>query len=163
MVPVFACSAAKASERNETIWVDMRHCPDLSADTTQILLRRLEVVVDGLPLFGGAQMAVDTTLFSTFHGDGSARRRAGRSCCCQENERDPLHRVGGPSCQSAACRLGVEVGGRWSGETQRFVSLLARAKARCEVWLLRRRAEQAWRLRWGSLLSCTVVRFRGWW
>ena len=38
--------------------------------------------------------------------------------------------------------LGVEVGGRWSDETQRFVSLLARAKARCEVWLLRRRAER---------------------
>ena len=54
--------------------------------------------------------------------------------------------------------LGFEVGRRWSGETQRFVSLLARAKARCEVWLLRRRAEQAWRLRWGSLLSCTVAR-----
>ena len=53
--------------------------------------------------------------------------------------------------------LGVEVGGRWSVETQRFVSLLARAKARCEVSLLRRRAEQAWRLRWGSLLSCTVL------
>ena len=30
--------------------------------------RRLEVVVDGLPLHGGAQLAVDTTLVSTLHG-----------------------------------------------------------------------------------------------
>ena len=38
--------------------------------------RRLEVVVDGLPLFGGAQLAVDTTVVSALRGDGSARRRA---------------------------------------------------------------------------------------
>ena len=38
--------------------------------------RRLEVVVDGLPLYGGAQLAVDTTLVSALHCDGSARRGA---------------------------------------------------------------------------------------
>ena len=31
--------------------------------------RRLEIVVDGLPLFGGAQFAMDTTL-SPLHCDG---------------------------------------------------------------------------------------------
>ena len=36
--------------------------------------RRLEVVVDGLPVYGGAQLAVDTTLVSPLHCDGSARR-----------------------------------------------------------------------------------------
>ena len=51
--------------------------------------------------------------------------------------------------------LGVEVGGRWSQET---VSQLARAKARGETNLMRRRAEQAWRLRWGSILACAVAR-----
>ena len=39
--------------------------------------RRLEVVVDGLPLHGGAQLAVDTTLESALHGDGRPRRGAG--------------------------------------------------------------------------------------
>ena len=38
--------------------------------------RRLEVAVDGLPLFGGAQLAVDTTLVSALHCDGTARRGA---------------------------------------------------------------------------------------
>ena len=38
--------------------------------------RRLEVVADGLPLFGGAQLAIDTTLVSVLRGDGSARRHA---------------------------------------------------------------------------------------
>ena len=35
--------------------------------------RRLEIIADGLPLFGGAQLAVDTTLVSPLHCDGSAR------------------------------------------------------------------------------------------
>ena len=37
---------------------------------------RLEVVADGLPLFGGAQLAVDTTLVFTLHADGSPHRHA---------------------------------------------------------------------------------------
>ena len=38
--------------------------------------RRLEVAVDGLPLFGGAQLAIDATIVSPLRGDGSARRRS---------------------------------------------------------------------------------------
>ena len=36
--------------------------------------RRVEVVANGLPLFGGVQLAIDTTLMSTLHCDGSLRR-----------------------------------------------------------------------------------------
>ena len=36
--------------------------------------RRLEVVVDGLPLFRGVHLAVDTTLVSALKGDGVPRR-----------------------------------------------------------------------------------------
>ena len=53
--------------------------------------------------------------------------------------------------------LAVEVCGRWSKETQSFLSSF-HAKARSETSLMRRRVEQAWRLRWGSLFSCTVAR-----
>ena len=35
--------------------------------------RRLEVVAEGLSLFGGAQLAIDATLVSTLRGDGTAR------------------------------------------------------------------------------------------
>ena len=38
--------------------------------------RRLEVIADGLPLWRGAQLAIDTTLVSPLHRDGSARRGA---------------------------------------------------------------------------------------
>ena len=52
--------------------------------------RRLEVVADGLPLFGGVHLAVDTTLVSPLHCDGQppwtelysgeARRRKELTC-----------------------------------------------------------------------------------
>ena len=38
--------------------------------------RRLEVVVGGLPLHGGVQLALDTTLVSSVRGDGEPRRGA---------------------------------------------------------------------------------------
>ena len=38
--------------------------------------RRLEVIADGLPLWRGAQLAIDTTLVSPLHSDGTAIRRA---------------------------------------------------------------------------------------
>ena len=41
--------------------------------------RRLEVVVDGLPLFGGVQLAVDTTLGVSSPGRRSARRKKART------------------------------------------------------------------------------------
>ena len=54
--------------------------------------------------------------------------------------------------------FGVEVGGRWSRESQDFISQVARARARREPPFLRRRAEQPWRIRWGSMVSCVVAR-----
>ena len=38
--------------------------------------RRLEVVADGLPLHGGAQLAIDTTMVSPLHADGTPHRLA---------------------------------------------------------------------------------------
>ena len=54
--------------------------------------------------------------------------------------------------------LAGEVGGRWSAETSTFLRLLATARARSETPVLRKRAEQAWRLRWSTMLACTAAR-----
>ena len=51
-----------------------------------------------------------------------------------------------------------EIGGRWSSETNTFVRLLAQARAGEEPPISRRRVEQAWRLRWGSLLACASAK-----
>ena len=79
--------------------------------------RRLEVVVDGLPLFGGAQLAVDTTLVCPLTRDGAAKPRAATvSGACHEvarrAERGTLPRTCGESGQSALCCLGWRSG--WS-------------------------------------------------
>ena len=92
---------------------------------------RLEVVADGLPLFGG------------FRARGWYPKLVGRRG------------------RARLVVLAVEVCGRWSQETQRFLSSLARAESRSVPPLLRKRVEQAWRLRWGSLFSCTVARAVG--
>ena len=46
--------------------------------------------------------------------------------------------------------LAGEIGGRLSEEIRSFLSLLAKAKARSEPPIMKKRAEQAWRLRWGA-------------
>ena len=51
-----------------------------------------------------------------------------------------------------------EVNGRWSEETSVFLNLLGQTRARSETPVMRRRGEQAWRLRWGAMLSCTAAR-----
>ena len=50
----------------------------------------------------------------------------------------------------------MEVGGRFS--TQSFLSHLVRANAHFGNSILRKKVEQAWQLRWGSLLACTTAR-----
>ena len=62
---------------------------------------RLEIVGDGLPLFGGAQLAIDTSLISTLHCDGTARLGTADTDWaafdgCQEEERAHVSGVGRP-------------------------------------------------------------------
>ena len=50
---------------------------DLDVPNAAKTAGRLEVVADGLPLFGGVQLAIDTTLVSPLHSNGSEWRGAG--------------------------------------------------------------------------------------
>ena len=113
------------------------------------------------PASVGAQLAMDTTIVSTLHANGEARSAhvdgAALSAARRRKERTYPELIGRPG-RARLVVLGVEVCGRWSVETQSFLSSLARANVRSLRPLLRKRAEQAWRLRWGSLISCTVAR-----
>ena len=116
--------------------------------------RKLEIVAKGLLLYGGAQLAVDTTLVSAHQCDGTAkpgpahidgaalvvdRRRKEKAC----------PKLVGPQSRAKLVVLAGEVGGRWSEEMVTFLRLLAAARARSESALLRRNAEQACRMWWG--------------
>ena len=118
--------------------------------------RRLEVVVDGLPLHGGAQLAVDTTLVCALHRDGRPRRRAavedGVALTAARQRKEAMYpELVGRGARARLVVIGVEVGGRWAPETRHFLTQLARVKVCDETPLMRRRVEQAWRLRWGVI------------
>ena len=78
---------------------------DLGAPVTDT--RRLEVVVDGLPLFGGVQLAVDTTLVSTLNCDGSAHRgTADRDGVVLETEASQGTQVSRTGRSAQPCQIG---------------------------------------------------------
>ena len=125
--------------------------------------RRVEVVADGLHLFGGVQLAIDTTLVSTLHCDGSPRRGAAHTdgvtlVAARRRKERTYPEFVGPRSRARLVVLAGEVGGRWSPETRSFLSKLAKAKARSEPPILQRRAEQAWRMRWSAILACAAAR-----
>ena len=77
--------------------------------------RRLEVVADGLPLWGGVQLAVDTTLVSALRGDRNPRRGAAtRDGVALSEARDKERtypELVGPGARARLVVLALEVGG----------------------------------------------------
>ena len=109
------------------------------------------MVVDGLPLHAGVQLAMDTTLVVALRGDGTARRGAadadGAAFVVARRRKERRYpELVEPGARSRLVVLGVEVGGRWSAETSGFLGSLVRAKYRCAVPEMRKRAEWSWRL-----------------
>ena len=166
-----ACSWSGVLGREGSLWrVQLLGCAEKQGErvATNLLVRDMDLaapnahdcrVAVGLPLFGGVQLAVDTTLVSPVRGggqpqrgasdrDGVALKRARRK---KETTYPELVRL------VSRARL-VVLGGRWSQEAWIFVQLLAQARARSEIPLTRRRMEQAWRLRWYSVISCAAAR-----
>ena len=111
--------------------------------------RRLEVVVDGLPLFRGAQLAIDTTMVSPIRRDGTTRRQ-----CASTNGAALLQ----------ARRSKERTYPELAGDMERarlvvlFLSALAEAKARCEPEVVRKSAMVVWLRRWSVLMACTAAR-----
>ena len=125
--------------------------------------RRLEVVAEGLSIFGGVQLALDATLVSTHHGDGTPLRKSDKmdGVALQLARRRKEARYPELSGSHGRARLVViagEVGGRWSRETQAFLQSLAHCKAQGAPRILRASAEVAWYRRWCSLLACSVAK-----
>ena len=128
--------------------------------------RRIEVVVDGLPLFHGAQLAVDTTLVSALKRNGEPRPQAaevdGVACAKARRTKSRTYpELTGADRRARLVVLALEVGGRWSREAWVFVRGLALSRAREEPDLLRRRAAAAWHRRFVCLLAVAAQRAFG--
>ena len=108
--------------------------------------RRIKVIVDGLPLHSGAQLAVDTTLVCHLaQQDGvvlhSARRRKERT----------YPELLGRRARAKLVVLTIEVGGKLSEETRMFLSLLAAGSLRESIVAQANSASLA------SPVGCTFV------
>ena len=112
---------------------------------------------NGLALWGGAQLAVDTTLVSPLTRAGEPRRRAGRyAAAALIDARKAKERAYPELHLNSRCRLvvlGIEVGGRWSEEAASFITNLARAKTRDTPALLRQAATASLISRWTAFLT----------
>ena len=135
---------------------------DLNVDPIRQDDRRIEVIANGLPLWGGAQLAVDTTLVSLLTAAGLPHRAAGGTAgAALLTARRAKERAYPELCGSGRCRLTVvalELGGRWSTEAATFVRLLARCKARSAPPPSRAAAISAYTLQWSALLSFAAAR-----
>ena len=124
--------------------------------------RRFEVVVDGLPLFQGAQVAVDTTLVCPLTRTGEAKPRTVNECgaslkVARRRKERRYPELLGDRGRAQLVVLAGEVGGRFSAKTAQFLTGLASAKVRELPVLLRGRAHAAWLRRWSAMLACAAA------
>ena len=117
--------------------------------------RRLEVVVDGLPLFHGAQLGVDTTCLCCA---GTGHLTLG-----VQTKMEQLWQLLAAARKRAILNWLVNTGAPgWLSSPAKLVGVgqrsVAKAKVRSEPKIMRSRAKQAWLLRWGSILACSSAR-----
>ena len=117
--------------------------------------RRIEVIANGLPMWGGSQLAVDTTLVSPLTRSGEPRSRGGTFAgAALKDARRTKERTYPELLRNRRCRLvvlGIEVGGRWSNEASSFIRMLAQARARSSPPALRAATTSALVSRWSAL------------
>ena len=108
----------------------------------------------------GFPLAIDATVISPLHADGSAwagaARVPGKSFGRAFKHKKDTY---GELVDSSVLRLEVaaaEVGGRVCGEALELLEGLARAKARSEPKALRQQAARMWRVRWTTMLAVAV-------
>ena len=136
---------------------------DLDIDLELTDARRLKVVAEGLTLFGGCQLALDATVVSPLHVDGTHRRRSHvEDGVAIRKARKLKERTYPELCQgNGRARLVViagEVGGRWSEETKTFLWCLACAKATAAPRRMFGSARAGWYRRWTCLLACSSAK-----
>eukprot|EP00435_Cladocopium_sp_Y103_P075725 s5_g63.t1 len=125
--------------------------------------RQIEVLAQGLPLWHGAQLAVDATLTSPVGRAGAARHAAATTPgdAIQRATARKRTSVYPEFTHNRRCRLVVvalETGGRWGREAVDLVRALAHAKARGTPPWLRHTTVGAYVQRWSALLSVATLR-----
>ena len=136
---------------------------DMNIDVPVSDARRIEVVANGLPLWHGAQLAIDATIVSPVTRTGSARPGADtRPAAAVQDAARRKRRQTYPELQGARRArlvvLGIEVGGRFSTEAASFLRLLAQHRAASVAAPLRAAARAGWVQRWSGMLAVAAMR-----
>ena len=122
--------------------------------------RHIELVVTGLPIAHGIPAAVDVTLISPLHADGTPWRRAAEKpgssfARAYRSKRQTYSEL----VNSNVLRLVVaatEIGGRLNKDAHELLKAAASARAETEPRALRRQAARGWLARWESLLAVSA-------
>ena len=125
--------------------------------------RRIEIIANGLGLFHGAQLAIDTTIVSALRRNGMARPRAAKEDGvvlekARKKKETTYPELTGEYGRARLVVFAIEVGGRWSPETIRFIHLLAEDRAKQRPEKLRKQAAAAWKRRWVNMISVGTQR-----
>ena len=157
-LPARACSSPRVPRGRGLS--DHEHPCHLNVAVSRFDDRRIEVIANGLPLWNGAQLAVDTTIVSPPPPLGRPVLGATRPDPALLEARRRKEATYPELLASARCRLvviGVEVGGRWGSEAASFLRLLARARARAAPEALRPALRSAYVHRWSGLLCAAAL------
>ena len=135
---------------------------DLNTQSTRTDERRIEVIANGLPLWNGAQLAIDTTLVSPLTSQAQPRRHqrttsgAALRIARRAKERTYPEIVGGGRARLVVVAL--ETAGKWSQEAATLLRLMARNNTQSFPVLLRQAARHAWISRWAAHMSAAAMR-----
>ena len=130
---------------------------DMNVNVAATDERRIEVLAQDLPCFGGAQLAVDVTLRCVLSSTGEPHpNTADVDGAALAAARADKERTYPELTTSGKCRLvvvAIETGGRWSSEAVEFVRQLAFARARKVPSFMQFATALAWERRWTRMLS----------
>ena len=135
---------------------------DLNTHSSRTDEWRSEVIANGLPLWNGSQLAIDTPLVSPLTSQTEPRRHqqstagAALRIARRAKERTYPELVGGGRARLVV--VAIELGGRWSTEAAILLRLLSRHKTQSIPILLRPAARHAWISRWAAHLSAAAMR-----
>ena len=117
--------------------------------------KRFEILVDGLSMFNGSQLAVDTTLVSPLRRDGTARP----SAATKDGAAFRFARKDKERTYPELTGKLREITKSAADGQQRLNNLaLAHARAQSVTKFCRAKAARAWLTRWKRILACTAAR-----
>ena len=122
--------------------------------------RKIEVLAQDLPCFGGAQLAIDVTLRSAVGRNGEARPHAAEVDGAVLLQARTDKEIRYPELTTGRCRLvvvAIETGGRWSEEAVDLLWQLSCAKARDVPHFMTHQAALVWERRWSRMLSTSCA------